>query len=227
VQDGPATREGIGDVWQAISTKHLNQSVTPCAPPARPQPCAIINRMRGCTALCTLASPGHITANDVEQYGLSDVISIVACCDFVGLLQHTPTIQGLAPGEQDTMTTMIDAGQMHTCVKSGGGCGRTAPSCSHTCTHMAATRWCCCCSVYTVTASPVLSGMLCAPNTWLTPACSTASPRVTAWTQLYVPDLNTPQKVQLFLVPICDTIWSMLQPYSSRYDSTCRVGSSQ
>jgi hypothetical protein len=33
--------------------------------------------------------------------------------------------------------------------------------------------------------------------------------------------LNTPQKVQLFLVPICDTISSMLQPYNSRYDRTC------
>lgn len=33
--------------------------------------------------------------------------------------------------------------------------------------------------------------------------------------------LNTPQKVQLFLVPIWLTIWSMLQPYRSLYDSTC------
>jgi hypothetical protein len=35
------------------------------------------------------------------------------------------------------------------------------------------------------------------------------------------PHLNTPQKVQLFLVPIWLTIWSMLQPYRSLYDSTC------
>jgi hypothetical protein len=41
--------------------------------------------------------PWHIPSDDVEQDCLCNVISIVAGCNLVGSLQHTPSVQRLAP----------------------------------------------------------------------------------------------------------------------------------